>query len=97
MYCQSRHEYNLFQEKAGRRLHVGHSALGYRRPEMEVVPALRDGLYDDVDVLNALWDHAIRYALHNCGSMLGSADGTRHVQQQTAEQSQSRSSSGNPV
>lgn len=39
---------------------MGHSALGYRRPEMEVVPALRDGLYDDVDVLNALWDHAIR-------------------------------------
>ena len=60
MCCRSRHGNQLFQEKAGRRLHVGHSALGYRRPEMEVVPALRDGLYDDVDVLNALWDHAIR-------------------------------------
>lgn len=44
---------------SGRRLHVGHSALGFRRAGMDVVPALKEGLYNDVEVLNALWDHAI--------------------------------------
>lgn len=48
------------QSGSGRQLHVGHSALGFRRAGMEVVPALKEGLYDDVEVLNALWDHAIR-------------------------------------
>ena len=45
---------------AGSPLHVGHSALGFRRAGMEVVPTLTDGLYGDMDQLEALWDHAIR-------------------------------------
>lgn len=41
-------------------LHVGHSALGFRREGMEVSATVKDGLYGDMDQLEALWEHAIR-------------------------------------
>mmetsp|Transcript_3544 Transcript_3544/g.10296 ORF Transcript_3544/g.10296 Transcript_3544/m.10296 type:complete len:435 (+) Transcript_3544:267-1571(+) len=44
---------------AGQMLHVGHSALGFRREGMEVSATVKDGLYGDMDQLEALWEHAI--------------------------------------
>ncbi|KAK9839450.1 hypothetical protein WJX81_002957 [Elliptochloris bilobata] len=37
---------------------VGSQALGFRRDNMEVVPALANGLYDDWELLEDLWNHA---------------------------------------
>jgi len=48
-------------EKAkARKLYAGVQALGYRRDHMEIVPAMKDGLVDDWDVVESLWDHALR-------------------------------------
>lgn len=50
---------------AGEELHVGHAGLGFRREGMEVVPTVQDGLYGDIDQLEALWDHSIRDRLRS--------------------------------
>ncbi|KAJ7531091.1 hypothetical protein O6H91_14G031900 [Diphasiastrum complanatum] len=47
----------------GRKLFVGNQALGFRRDYMEVVPAMKDGLIADWDVVEAIWDHALRERL----------------------------------
>lgn len=44
--------------KPKQRYHVGVNALGFRRDDMEVVPALKDGLYEDWEVVESLWDTA---------------------------------------
>lgn len=35
---------------------------------MEVVATIRDGLYGDIDQLEALWEHAIRHVVHPTSS-----------------------------
>ncbi|GAQ90121.1 actin-related protein 4 - ARP4 [Klebsormidium nitens] len=46
-----------------RKLYTGIAGLGYRRDHMEVVPCMEAGLVADWDVLEALWDHALRERL----------------------------------
>lgn len=59
------------RNSAGEELHVGHAGLSLRRAGMEVVPTIRDGLYGDLDQLEALWDHAIRHINPpTCGCIL---------------------------
>lgn len=50
-------------EEGKRNLYVGTQALGYRRDKMEVVPAMRDGVVADWDVVEKIWDHAFRERL----------------------------------
>lgn len=48
-------------EKAkAKKLYAGVQGLGYRRDHMEVVPAMKDGLVADWEVVESLWDHALR-------------------------------------
>eukprot|EP01018_Ginkgo_biloba_P014166 Gb_30963 [translate_table: standard] len=49
--------------KSKRKLYVGSQSLGYRRDYMEVIPALKDGIVVDWDVVDNLWDHAFRERL----------------------------------
>lgn len=44
--------------KPKQKYHVGTSALGYRRDDMEVVSVMKDGLYHDWEILESLWDSA---------------------------------------
>lgn len=51
------------KSKSKRKLYVGSQALGYRRDFMEVIPALKDGVVANWDVVDSLWDHALRERL----------------------------------
>jgi len=51
------------KSKSKRKLYVGSQALGYRRDFMEVIPALKDGIVADWDVVDSIWDHAFRERL----------------------------------
>eukprot|EP00191_Tetraselmis_sp_GSL018_P005574 CAMPEP_0177603596 /NCGR_PEP_ID=MMETSP0419_2-20121207/15605_1 /TAXON_ID=582737 /ORGANISM="Tetraselmis sp., Strain GSL018" /LENGTH=415 /DNA_ID=CAMNT_0019097395 /DNA_START=48 /DNA_END=1292 /DNA_ORIENTATION=+ len=44
--------------KQRQRYHVGLLEAGYRRDDMEVVSGLKQGLYDDWEIVEALWEHA---------------------------------------
>ncbi|CAM6103996.1 unnamed protein product [Calypogeia fissa] len=46
--------------KLTRKLYAGVQAVGYRRDHMEVIPALRDGLIHDWDIVESIWDHTLR-------------------------------------
>eukprot|EP00250_Pteridium_aquilinum_P014839 c22229_g2_i1 orf=160-1446(+) len=50
-------------EEPKRTLYVGTQALGYRRDNMEVVPAMKEGVVADWDVVDRIWDHAFRERL----------------------------------
>lgn len=45
------------------RLYIGSSDLGYRREHMQVEGALHNGLYQDMDVVQELWEHAFKERL----------------------------------
>ncbi|KAH9312208.1 hypothetical protein KI387_027243, partial [Taxus chinensis] len=45
------------------KFYVGSQALGYRRDFMEVIPALKDSIVADWDVVDSIWDHAFRERL----------------------------------
>lgn len=49
--------------KPKRNLYVGTQALGYRRDNMEVVPAMKDGAVADWEIVDKIWDHAFRERL----------------------------------
>lgn len=51
------------KSKSKRKLYVGSQALGYRRDFMEVIPALKDGIVANWDVVDSIWDHALRERL----------------------------------
>ncbi|BBN19194.1 actin-like protein 6A [Marchantia polymorpha subsp. ruderalis] len=50
-------------KKSTRKLYTGVQAMGYRRDHMEVVPALKDGLINDWEVVESIWDHTLRERL----------------------------------
>ncbi|MCO5550613.1 hypothetical protein L7F22_004101 [Adiantum nelumboides] len=50
-------------EELKRSLYVGSQALGYRRDNMEVVPAMKDGVIADWEIADKIWDHAFRERL----------------------------------
>ncbi|CAL8463368.1 g2902 [Coccomyxa elongata] len=45
---------------AGRKLHVGSQAMGFRRDDMEVVQPFVNGLYNDWDIVEAIWSHIFK-------------------------------------
>ena len=47
-----------------RMIRAGVNALEVPRDNMEVVSPFKDGLLDDWDAVEALWDHMLKYALH---------------------------------
>lgn len=49
--------------KGKRRLYVGSQALGFRRDHMEVVSPLKDGVVVDWDIVDSIWDHALKDCL----------------------------------
>ncbi|KAK1272983.1 Actin-related protein 4 [Acorus gramineus] len=49
--------------KAKRKLYVGSQALGYRRDYMEVISPIRDGTVVDWDIVDNIWNHALRECL----------------------------------
>ncbi|KAG0453218.1 hypothetical protein HPP92_025882 [Vanilla planifolia] len=49
--------------KAKRKLYVGCQALGFRRDYMEVVSPFKDGAVVDWDIVDNIWDHALRRRL----------------------------------
>lgn len=49
--------------KARRNLYVATQALGYRRDNMEVLPAMKDGVIADWEIVDKIWDHAFRERL----------------------------------
>ncbi|GLJ32671.1 hypothetical protein SUGI_0657350 [Cryptomeria japonica] len=51
------------RSKSKPKFYVGSQALGYRRDYMEVIPALKDGIVADWDVVDSIWDHAFRERL----------------------------------
>ncbi|GJV03137.1 actin-related protein 4 [Tanacetum coccineum] len=52
------------KSKGGKRkLYVGSGAMGYRRDHMEVIPAIKDGIVTDWDIVETIWDHAFRECL----------------------------------
>eukprot|EP00850_Spirogloea_muscicola_P005314 SM000024S07776 [mRNA] locus=s24:471134:476148:+ [translate_table: standard] len=48
------------QQKGARKLYAGASALGYRRDQCEAIPAMKDGQVADWELVEALWNHALR-------------------------------------
>ncbi|XP_074372852.1 actin-related protein 4-like isoform X1 [Apium graveolens] len=51
------------KSKEKRKLYVGSQALGYRRDNMEVLPTIKDGVVTDWDMVESVWDHALRECL----------------------------------
>ncbi|KAL1824736.1 hypothetical protein DCAR_0312837 [Daucus carota subsp. sativus] len=51
------------KSKEKRKLYVGSQALGYRRDNMEVLPTIKDGVVTDWDMVESIWDHALRDCL----------------------------------
>mmetsp|Transcript_34825 Transcript_34825/g.98733 ORF Transcript_34825/g.98733 Transcript_34825/m.98733 type:complete len:456 (-) Transcript_34825:223-1590(-) len=49
--------------KPKQKYYVGTSSLAFRRDDMEVVPAIKNGLYDDWDIIESLWDTAFNERL----------------------------------
>lgn len=49
--------------KGKRRLYVGSQALGFRCDHMEVVSPLKDGVVVDWDIVDSIWDHALKDCL----------------------------------
>ncbi|KAL3699170.1 hypothetical protein R1sor_017192 [Riccia sorocarpa] len=47
-------------KKPTRKLYTGVQAMGYRRDYMEVIPALKDGLINDWEVVESIWDHTLK-------------------------------------
>ncbi|XP_059641242.1 actin-related protein 4 isoform X1 [Cornus florida] len=51
------------KSKGKRKLYVGSQALGYRRDHMEVLSPIKDGVIVDWDIVDNIWDHALRKCL----------------------------------
>eukprot|EP00252_Welwitschia_mirabilis_P025606 TRINITY_DN807_c0_g1_i3.p1 TRINITY_DN807_c0_g1~~TRINITY_DN807_c0_g1_i3.p1 ORF type:complete len:443 (+),score=101.08 TRINITY_DN807_c0_g1_i3:281-1609(+) len=51
------------KSQARKKFYVGSQALGYRRDHMEVLPALKDGIVTDWDIVDSIWQHAFRERL----------------------------------
>ncbi|KAE8678843.1 Actin-related protein 4 [Hibiscus syriacus] len=51
------------EPKGKRKLYVGSQALGFRRDHMEVVSPLKDGVVVDWDIVDNIWDHALKDCL----------------------------------
>ncbi|KAJ0049058.1 hypothetical protein Pint_16426 [Pistacia integerrima] len=49
--------------KGKRKLYVGTQSLGYRRDHMEVLSPFKDGIVADWDIVDSIWDHALRECL----------------------------------
>lgn len=49
--------------KGKRKLYVGSQALGFRRDHMEVLSPIKDGIVADWDIVDSIWDHALRECL----------------------------------
>uniref|UniRef100_A0A5B6ZFY8 Actin-related protein 4 n=1 Tax=Davidia involucrata TaxID=16924 RepID=A0A5B6ZFY8_DAVIN len=51
------------KSKGKHKLYVGSQALGYRRDHMKVVSPIKDGVVVDWDIVDNIWDHALRECL----------------------------------
>ncbi|KAI8552772.1 hypothetical protein RHMOL_Rhmol06G0293600 [Rhododendron molle] len=51
------------KSKGKRKLYVGSQALGYRRDHMEVLSPIKDGVVVDWEIVENIWDHALRDCL----------------------------------
>ncbi|KAH7858898.1 hypothetical protein Vadar_029185 [Vaccinium darrowii] len=51
------------KSKGKRKLYVGSQALGYRRDHMEVLSPIKDGVVVDWEIVESIWDHALRDCL----------------------------------
>ncbi|KAI8548174.1 hypothetical protein RHMOL_Rhmol07G0252100 [Rhododendron molle] len=51
------------KSKGKRKLYVGSQALGYCRDHMEVLSPIKDGVVVDWDIVENIWDHALRSCL----------------------------------
>ncbi|KAE9458208.1 hypothetical protein C3L33_09887, partial [Rhododendron williamsianum] len=51
------------KSKSKRKLYVGSQALGYRRDHMEVLSPIKDGVVVDWEIVENIWDHALRDCL----------------------------------
>ncbi|KAF2325539.1 hypothetical protein GH714_030061 [Hevea brasiliensis] len=49
--------------KGKRKLYVGSQAVGFRRDYMEVLSPIKDGVVVDWDIVDSIWDHALRECL----------------------------------
>ncbi|KAL0423751.1 UNVERIFIED_CONTAM: Actin-related protein 4A, partial [Sesamum radiatum] len=51
------------KSKGKRKLYVGSQDLGFRRDHMEVLSPTKDGIVVDWDMVENIWDHALRKCL----------------------------------
>ncbi|KAG7944536.1 hypothetical protein I3843_15G106800 [Carya illinoinensis] len=49
--------------KGKRKLYVGSQTLGFRRDHMEVLSPIKDGVVVDWEMVDSIWDHALRECL----------------------------------
>ncbi|XP_022871519.1 actin-related protein 4-like [Olea europaea var. sylvestris] len=51
------------KSKGNRKFYVGSQDLGFRRDHMEVLSPIKDGIVIDWDMVESIWDHALRKCL----------------------------------
>ncbi|KAG5514148.1 hypothetical protein RHGRI_035523 [Rhododendron griersonianum] len=51
------------KSKGKRKLYVGSQALGYCRDHMEVLSPIKDGVVVDWEIVENIWDHALRFGV----------------------------------
>ncbi|KAL5162519.1 Actin-related protein 4A [Glycine soja] len=63
---------NSDKTKGECKLYVGSQSLGCHRDHMEVLSPLKDGVVIDWNIVDNIWDRALRHALDNDSSTFGS-------------------------